>query len=118
ACTIADCPPGDVSCQDCNNNGRPDSCDISSHTSQDCNADGIPDECQSLGEVPDWDYDGNGDACNGGIIYVDQDSPGTPARDGTSWEKAFLTLQEGLAAAANRSPGGDNKIVIYVADGS
>lgn len=35
---------------DCNNNGIPDACDISSGTSPDCNADGVPDECQCV-----WD---------------------------------------------------------------
>ncbi|MFN0058669.1 MAG: hypothetical protein ACKVX7_09465 [Planctomycetota bacterium] len=32
---------------DCNQNGTPDSCDISQGTSVDANLDGIPDECQS-----------------------------------------------------------------------
>jgi len=42
-------------------------------------------------------------------IYVDINSPG-PTRDGTSWEQAFVDLQDGLAAAVS----GDR---ILVADG-
>jgi parallel beta-helix repeat protein len=36
------------------------------------------------------------------VVYVDYDAPGP--RDGTSWERAFLTIQEGVDAA---SPGGE-----------
>jgi parallel beta-helix repeat protein len=43
-------------------------------------------------------------------IYVDINSPG-PTRDGTSWEQAFVDLQDGLAAALS----GDR---ILVADGT
>ena len=43
-------------------------------------------------------------------IYVDINSPG-PTRDGTSWERAYVDLQQGLAAAVS----GDR---ILVADGT
>ena len=32
---------------DCNKNGTPDACDVSSKKSKDCDFDGVPDECQS-----------------------------------------------------------------------
>ena len=38
-CDIANCPPGDPSCQDCNGNGIPDGCDT------DTDGDGVPDDC-------------------------------------------------------------------------
>ncbi|CAG1007482.1 hypothetical protein PHYC_03438 [Phycisphaerales bacterium] len=46
---------------DCNNNGVPDSIDISGGASQDCNANSVPDEC----EIPSNDCNGNGqlDSC-------------------------------------------------------
>jgi hypothetical protein len=37
---------GGGGCTDCNENCRPDSCDIAEGTSLDCNSDGVPDECQ------------------------------------------------------------------------
>jgi parallel beta-helix repeat protein len=43
------------------------------------------------------------------VVYVDQNAPG-PAHDGTSWDTAFLTIQEGLDAA---TPSGE----VWVADG-
>ena len=43
-------------------------------------------------------------------LYVDINSPG-PTRDGTSWERAYVDLQQGLAAAVS----GDR---ILVADGT
>ena len=41
---------------DCNENGVPDECDITSGTSEDCNANGIPDECELTSET---DCNGN-----------------------------------------------------------
>ncbi len=61
---------------DCNENGRPDDCDIASGWSLDCQPDGIPDECQLEGndcnenEVPDECDIANGtsqDCNNNGI---------------------------------------------------
>jgi parallel beta-helix repeat protein len=43
------------------------------------------------------------------VVYVDRDAPG-PAHDGTSWDTAFLTIQEGVEAA---NPNGE----VWVADG-
>ncbi len=50
---------------DCNNNGVPDSVDISTGTSQDCNGNGVPDECD-LDDGTSGDCDGNGvpDECD------------------------------------------------------
>jgi hypothetical protein len=44
---------------DCNDNGRPDSCDIDLG-SADCSQDGVPDECQLFSAMP-WDLDHDGD---------------------------------------------------------
>ena len=44
-----------------------------------------------------------------GQVYVDQNSPG-PTHDGTSWDQAFLMIQEGVDAAA--LPGNE----VWVAD--
>ncbi|HEY3243324.1 MAG TPA: MopE-related protein [Phycisphaerae bacterium] len=43
---LANCPPGNPACADCNKNGILDECDIADGTSSDFNQDGIPDECQ------------------------------------------------------------------------
>ncbi len=45
ACQISDCPGEDPSCQDCNNNLIPDSCDLEAGTSSDTDSNGVPDEC-------------------------------------------------------------------------
>ena len=44
--------------QDCNQNLKPDSCDIASGVSQDANGNGVPDECED-GCVADFNGDGN-----------------------------------------------------------
>ncbi|MDY7110676.1 MAG: FG-GAP repeat protein, partial [Planctomycetota bacterium] len=44
---------------DCNDNGRPDTCDIFDGVSEDLNTNGIPDECEAVGDL-------NGD----GIVNV------------------------------------------------
>ena len=49
----------DSTSQDCNGNGIPDECDISSASSSDVNGNGIPDECE-----PD---------CNGNLVPDDHD---------------------------------------------
>jgi len=41
------CCEGDPACGDCNDNGIPDECDITSGTSLDCDGNGVPDECLS-----------------------------------------------------------------------
>ena len=50
--------------EDCNANGIPDGCDITSGTVTDCDGDGVPDLCQLAGD-PTFDLNGNGtfDAC-------------------------------------------------------
>ncbi|MCX7963895.1 MAG: hypothetical protein N2644_05385 [Candidatus Sumerlaea chitinivorans] len=52
-------PPALGLVPDCNANGTPDECDITSGTSQDCNANGIPDECE-----PDCNGNGIADECD------------------------------------------------------
>ena len=82
ACVIADCPMGDLSCDDCNANLIPDICDIANGPSADCNANGIPDEC----DVPDCNANGIPDACDvdeldpdgNGEVSADCNSNGTP----------------------------------------
>jgi hypothetical protein len=49
----------DGSGNDCNENGRPDNCDIAGGYSPDCDMGGVPDECQF-----DGDDDGRIDACD------------------------------------------------------
>jgi hypothetical protein len=44
------------------------------------------------------------------VVYVDKNSPG-PGHDGTSWDTAFLSIQEGVGAA---TPAGE----VWVADGT
>jgi hypothetical protein len=44
---------------DCNNNGRPDECDVADGTSADCLDNGIPDECE-----PDCNGNGTPDQCD------------------------------------------------------
>ena len=78
---------------DCNNNSRPDSCDISGGTSADLNKNSLPDECESDcndNGIPDiFEIDsGNGFDCNDNLILdscednpelaVDIDKDGTP----------------------------------------
>jgi len=48
---------------DCNFNGVPDACDISSMTSPDVNLNGIPDECEVSGGVPFCFGDATGTPC-------------------------------------------------------
>jgi hypothetical protein len=65
-CDLANCPPGDPACDDCNTNGVLDECDIASGTSLDVNGDGIPDECDS---GPTWCL---GDSnCDGAVDFSD-----------------------------------------------
>ena len=66
---------------------------------------------------PDWDSDGQPDAC-AKIIYVDRNAPdATPpaVRDGLSWGTAFRDLQDGLAAASSQQ---DHYPLIYIAQGT
>lgn len=59
---------------DCNNNGVPDSTDISNGTSQDCNANLVPDECDTEnGSSLDCNVDGVPDECQ-----IDCNSNGIP----------------------------------------
>ena len=58
-CAIAACPEENPDCQDCNENGVPDSCDISEGTSVDCQPNGIPDECEE-----DCNENGIADECD------------------------------------------------------
>jgi hypothetical protein len=114
---------------DCQPNGVADVCDIFYGTSDDCNINGIPDECepdcQPNGVADecdianrtshDWNYDGIPDECQllGAAIYVDEDPAVPGPRDGTTWDRAYLTLQEGLAdARAN-----PEKVFVFVANG-
>ncbi|HUN81289.1 MAG TPA: FG-GAP-like repeat-containing protein [Phycisphaerae bacterium] len=48
---------------DCNHNGLPDSCDLSSGFSSDCNGNGIPDDCES-GWTLDCNHNGVPDICD------------------------------------------------------
>ena len=43
-------------CEDCNNNGIADECDIAEGTSQDIDENGIPDECQDCNNNGIADY--------------------------------------------------------------
>ncbi len=120
---------------DCNNNNVPDDCDVDPSdpdgnglVSPDCNINGISDECEpdcqpngvaddcdiANGTSHDWNYDGIPDECQilGAAIYVDENALLSP-HDGSDWDHAYLTLQEGLAdARAN-----PEKVFIFVADG-
>jgi LmbE family N-acetylglucosaminyl deacetylase len=58
------CAPSDPSCRDCNNNGVPDGCDLSSAYSTDCNHNSVPDECEiASGTSADCNGDGIPDEC-------------------------------------------------------
>ncbi|MCK6449221.1 MAG: hypothetical protein L6Q99_22725, partial [Planctomycetes bacterium] len=70
---IANCP-GNPACGDCNTNGTPDECDISTGVSPDCGGNGVPDECET-----DCNCNGTDDAtdiANG--FSEDADSNGVP----------------------------------------
>jgi uncharacterized repeat protein (TIGR01451 family) len=50
--------------QDCNQNGVPDECDIANQTSQDCNQNGVPDECDIADQTSsDCNQNGVPDEC-------------------------------------------------------
>ncbi len=57
----------------------------------------------------DIDFIVSGTASSGTVLYVDRNSPG-PIRDGTTWARSFLYLQDALAVAGT----GDE---IHMADG-
>ena len=57
ACEIAMGEP------DCNMNGIPDACDITSMTSPGVNLNGVPDECETMGGTPSCIGDGSGTLC-------------------------------------------------------
>ena len=78
---------------DCNTNGIPDECDITSGFSQDTNGNGYPDECE--------------------VAYVDAAAP--PGGDGASWATAYDDLQVALAAIGQTS-GGVFNVTIRVAE--
>ncbi|MCG3137282.1 MAG: hypothetical protein HJJLKODD_01125 [Phycisphaerae bacterium] len=73
-CAIAECPPDNPTCADCNTNLVPDSCDITDHTSIDCNHNHIPDECD-LAECDgspwcdDCNENGQLDVCDIGWLW-------------------------------------------------
>ncbi len=95
--------------EDCNANGVPDSCDVASDPSIDCNENGVPDACDNdcnlngvadecdiaSGFSQDANNDGFPDECD--RLYVNSNSGGR--NTGASWEHAFGTLGEALAAA-------------------
>jgi len=89
---------------DCNLNGIPDSCDISSGNSRDVNLNGIPDEC----EVPaNLTLTNDAGACNhaGGSVNVDATLSGvlSPIVSGQiyiSWNPANMTLNSITAGDA------------------
>ena len=60
-------------CDDCNENGVPDGCDIADGFSEDCNGNGVPDEC----DIPD----GTIQDCNGNGVRDECD-----ISDGTSFD--------------------------------
>ncbi len=125
-CDIAGCPPGDISCSDCNanglldscettdcnENGVPDDCDVVSGVSEDCNGDAVPDECgtdcNANGTSDECDFldgtltdnNGNGIADECETVFVNATSGGG-THDGTTWATAFLGLQEALTLAAD-----------------
>jgi len=71
---------------DCNENGVPDDCDLAMVTSLDCNTNGVPDECDVLsGFSDDCDENGIPDECES---MADCNTNGTPdfcdILDGTS----------------------------------
>jgi len=76
-CALTYCA-NDAPCDDCNNNGVPDSCDIASGLANDLEDNGRPDSCET-------------------VIYVDDNAP--PGGAGTSWETAYTHLQDGLSNA-------------------
>jgi hypothetical protein len=89
---------------DCNGNGIPDSCDISSGNSRDVNLNGIPDECEAPATLT---LTNNAGACNhaGGSVNVDATLSGvlSPIVSGQiyiSWNPANMTLNSITAGDA------------------
>jgi hypothetical protein len=75
-CTIAECPVEDPSCQDCQGNGIPDGCDITSGVLADSDENGVPDACQCI------------------VPSAPQADPGTPDQNhGT--KNRYLSFQAG-----------------------
>ncbi len=113
--------------RDCNDNDRPDACDLTDGTSGDCNANGIPDECESPdcngnrrpdecdladGRSPDGNGNRVPDECEAETLYVD--AAATGAGTGLSWADAYTNLTPALGVAANP----DNPLAeIQVAEG-
>ncbi len=64
---------------DYNSNGIEDATEIAAGTSADCDTNGLPDECE-------------------GVLFVD-DSATNGLNDGSSWQDAFVYLQDALATA-------------------
>jgi glucose/arabinose dehydrogenase len=55
---------------DCNNNGKPDACDIATRRSLDLNGDGIPDECQAVPCTGDFNQDGGIDGADVEAFFI------------------------------------------------
>ncbi len=62
---------------DCNGNGIPDSCDLSSGSSDDCDNNGVLDECDiALDPTLDLNGDGVIDACESTFVRADMNDDG------------------------------------------
>ncbi|MCP4591409.1 MAG: right-handed parallel beta-helix repeat-containing protein [bacterium] len=112
--------------EDCNANTTADACDLADGTSSDCNQNATPDECESTQDCDtngiqdicelaghDWNRNGILDRCDiaagtstdadgdsipdDAVMYVDADAPGP--HDGSSWERAYLTVSTALPLA-------------------
>lgn len=67
---------------DCNGNGIPDSCDISSGFARDCDVDGVSDDCDVAGGDLDEDHDGRPDCCQNACGDFDLDGRVTVSAGG------------------------------------
>jgi hypothetical protein len=79
---MLDCSPTDPACQDCNDNGVLDECDIASGYSQDLDGDGRPDECGA----PCVTGDSN---CDMAVNGYDIDPFVMALTDPTAWVAAY-----------------------------
>ena len=102
---------------DCNGNGIPDECDLSSGTSEDCNGNGVPDECDvpPLGStsldcngnlVPDECEVAAGKDCDGNGI-PDDCQPEDDCDDNGLLDSCEAGTANGLAGQYWRSVGGN-----------
>jgi len=100
------CSPGQFDCDhdgvvdsceaDCNDNSRPDDCDIAGGFISDCNANGIPDDCE-----PDCNGNAIPDGCDLAVpTSFDCNDDGVPDECPPKWQELISEKEEGVFGCA------------------